>query len=111
VAPTLEHDAALGGDNFATVIDVGANKGQFAAYAHIRRPDALLICFEPLPEPRAKLQRVTAEQAEIDGCAVGAEPGEGRMHLASRTDSSSLLALRWNSRSTFAPSPSGRGLG
>ena len=94
VTATLDHDTALGRDSFATVIDVGANKGQFAVYARIRWPNARLICFEPLPNPRAKLVRVTGGQAEIHDCALGAEPGEGRMHLATRTDSSSLLALR-----------------
>jgi FkbM family methyltransferase len=93
VAATLEHDAALRNNDFATVIDVGANKGQFAVYARVRWPHARLICFEPLPAPRAKLARVTRGQAEIHHCALGAEPGEGRMHIASRADSSSLLAL------------------
>ncbi|MDG4594417.1 MAG: hypothetical protein P9F75_01770 [Candidatus Contendobacter sp.] len=45
VAATVEHDAALGADEFATVIDVGANKGQFATYALTRWPQARLICF------------------------------------------------------------------
>ena len=61
VAATLEHDSALGREHFATVIDVGANKGQFAIDARQRWPQARLICFEPLPAPapRAKLARVT----------------------------------------------------
>jgi hypothetical protein len=63
VAATLEHDDALGHDRFATVIDVGANKGQFAVYARTRWPSARLICFEPLPAPRATLARVTAGHA------------------------------------------------
>jgi len=63
VAATLEHDTALGHETFATVIDVGANKGQFAVYAGIRWPDARLICFEPLPGPRAKLARAEFTQA------------------------------------------------
>ena len=40
VAATLDHDVALGHDHFATVIDVGANKGQFAVYARTRWPHA-----------------------------------------------------------------------
>jgi FkbM family methyltransferase len=107
VAATLEHDAALGRDHFATVIDVGANKGQFAVYARVRWPRARLICFEPLPAPRAKLQRVTRGQAEIHDCALGAEPGEGRMHLATRTDSSSLLALGERQKAIFRMEESG----
>jgi FkbM family methyltransferase len=107
VAATLDHDTALGHDSFATVIDVGANKGQFAVYARIRWPNARLICFEPLPKPRAKLVRVTRGQAEIHDCALGAEPGEGRMHLASRTDSSSLLALGARQKAIFGMEESG----
>ncbi|WP_323696904.1 FkbM family methyltransferase [Thiorhodovibrio litoralis] len=71
VAATLEHDTALGQERFATVIDVGANKGQFATYARLRWPRARLICFEPLPAPRAVLERVTRRQAKIHTCALG----------------------------------------
>ncbi|MGB5833084.1 MAG: FkbM family methyltransferase [Thiohalocapsa sp.] len=107
VAATLEHDTALGRDTFATVIDVGANKGQFAVYARTRWPAARLICFEPLPGPRAKLVRVTSGQAEIHDCALGSAPGEGRMHLASRTDSSSLLALGARQKAIYGMEESG----
>jgi len=107
VAATLEHDTALGHETFATVIDVGANKGQFAVYAGIRWPDARLICFEPLPGPRAKLARVTSGHAECHDCALGSAPGEGQMHLASRTDSSSLLALGARQKAIFRMEASG----
>lgn len=101
VAATLEHDTALGRDSFATVIDVGANKGQFAVYAQMRWPQARLICFEPLLGPRAKLAHVTRGRAEIHDCALGAAPGEGQMHLATRTDSSSLLVLGVRQKAIF----------
>ncbi len=107
VAATLDHDTALGRDTFATVIDVGANKGQFAVYARTRWPEARLICFEPIPEPRAKLLRVTRGQAEINDCALGAAAGEGRMHLATRTDSSSLLALGVRQKAIYGMEESG----
>jgi FkbM family methyltransferase len=107
VAATFDHDSALGRDSYATVIDVGANKGQFAIYARIRWPNAQLICFEPLPEPRAKLVHVTRGRAEIHDCALGAEAGEGRMHIATRTDSSSLLALGARQKEIFGMEESG----
>jgi FkbM family methyltransferase len=107
VAATLEHDIALGRDTFATVIDVGANKGQFAVYARIRWPKARLICFEPLPEPRARLMRVTRGQDEIHDCALGAAPGEGHMHLATRPDSSSLLPLGSRQKAIYGMEESG----
>jgi hypothetical protein len=36
VAAILNRDTAPGHDHFATVIDVGANKGRFAVYARTR---------------------------------------------------------------------------
>nr|WP_300988344.1 FkbM family methyltransferase [Thiocapsa sp.] len=72
-----------------------------------RWPKARLICFEPLPGPRAKLARVTRGQAEIHDCAPGAAPGEGRMHLATRTDSSSLLALGARQKAIYGMEESG----
>lgn len=107
VAATLDHDVALGRESFNTVIDVGANKGQFAVYSRLRWPQARLICFEPLPAPRAKLARVTQGRAEIHACALGATPGEGQMHLATRVDSSSLLALGARQKSIFGMDESG----
>ena len=108
VAATVEHAVALGRDTFATVIDVGANKGQFAVYARTRWPRARLICFEPLPAPRAKLARVTQGRAEIHDCALGAAPGEGQMHLATREDSSSLLALGTRQKAIFGMEEQGQ---
>jgi FkbM family methyltransferase len=107
VAATLDHDAALGREQFATVIDVGANKGQFATYVRLRWPEARLVCFEPLPGPRATLVRVTRGRAEIHDCALGAAPGEGRMHLATRTDSSSLLAMGARQKAIYGMEESG----
>lgn len=40
-----------------TVIDVGANKGQFAKYIKPLFPEAHLYCFEPLPEPFKELKK------------------------------------------------------
>ncbi|WPL19377.1 methyltransferase, FkbM family [Thiorhodovibrio winogradskyi] len=107
VAATLEHDSALGRERFAAVIDVGANKGQFATYARLRWPRARLICFEPLPEPRATLARVTRGRAEIQACALGAAPGEGELHLATRADYSSLLALGERQKTLFGMDEAG----
>ena len=107
VAATVEHSAALGGDQFATVIDVGANKGQFAVFAANRWPHARLVCFEPLSGPRAKLVRVTRGRAEIHDCALGFSAGEGEMRLASRVDSSSLLPLGARQKAIFGMKETG----
>lgn len=76
-------------------------------HARLRWPQARLICFEPLPEPRAKLVRVTRVRAEFHACTLGAAPGTGQTHLASRADSSSLLALGARQKSIFGMDESG----
>lgn len=107
VAATVEHGAAFRKDVFATVIDVGANKGQFAVFAVHRWPYARLICFEPLPGPRATLARATRGLADIHGCALGSGAGEATMHVASREDSSSLLPLGARQKAIFGMQESG----
>jgi len=93
VVPGFEHGTAFVGREFSTVLDVGANKGQFAVFARRRWPRARLICFEPLPEPRRRLSKLLRSGIEIHPIALGNYEGEAEMHLASREDSSSLLAL------------------
>jgi FkbM family methyltransferase len=93
VAPGIEHRAALAGLRPATVIDVGANKGQFAYLAETLWPSAQIVCFEPLPGPRARLTELMGERARIYDCALGQTEGSATIHIASREDSSSLLPL------------------
>ena len=50
--PFLQHR------NIRTVIDVGANEGQFAAMIHRQIPDARVISFEPIPSCHDKLNQV-----------------------------------------------------
>jgi FkbM family methyltransferase len=101
VLATMDHRAALGRFQFGSVIDIGANKGQFAAFAMATWPQAKLFCFEPLPEPRAKLAAVTAGRAQVFDCALGEEEGVAVMHVASRADSSSLLPLGERQKTMF----------
>ena len=93
VVPGFEHGAAFVGKDFASVLDIGANKGQFAAFAKHRWPHAKIICFEPLPGPRHRLTSLLGDRAAVHAVALGQTNGEAEMHLASREDSSSLLAL------------------
>src|ERR1700730_7725 len=58
VAPTIEHDAALAGLRVNTVIDVGANKGQFSLLTKRLFPTARICAFEPLPRPAQIFRRV-----------------------------------------------------
>jgi len=51
-------DTLLGLRNipFRTIIDVGANRGQFAERVTVMFPHAQVYCFEPLPGPFADLK-------------------------------------------------------
>lgn len=93
VAATVEHHAALAGHDYATVIDVGANNGQFAHFASRQWPHATLHCFEPQPAPRAKIAQLLGGRVTLHACALGSAEGMADLHLASRSDSSSLLPL------------------
>jgi len=88
----------------ATVLDVGANRGQFAAYVRNFYPAARLFCFEPLPGPFQKLQQWAAGQEKITtfNLALGETEGTATMfqHLDHST-SSSLLATTELSKTLY----------
>jgi FkbM family methyltransferase len=81
--------------NVRTVIDVGANQGQFARLISGFFPIAQLHCFEPLDEPFGKLAAWAATQKGRVHChqlALGDREGEAEIHVHEQhTPSSSLL--------------------
>jgi len=95
VAPSIEHRAALAGRLFATIVDVGANRGQFALFARILNHEAAIFAFEPLEAPRRVCERLFARDARmtIKDVAIGASQHGAVMFVAARDDSSSLLAV------------------
>ena len=88
VVPGVEHGRSLVGHNFATVLDVGDNKGRIAAFARRRWPLARLICFGPLPGPVDRLKDILGADVEVRPFALGSCEGNAFMHLASREDNS-----------------------
>ncbi len=79
----------------ATVLDVGANKGQFSRAAATAFPGARIIAFEPLEAVAAEWRRHLADvaTAEIHVCALGAEDATVAFHPHEYTLSSSVLPL------------------
>lgn len=81
---------------FGTVVDVGANSGQFARFAFRFFPHAEFYCFEPLEEPFRQLTKWAETQNDQVRCirvALGAQEGEIEMHRHdNHSYSSSLLA-------------------
>jgi FkbM family methyltransferase len=93
VAASVEHSVIPFGENFATVLDVGASRGQFALFSRANFPNARIICFEPQPGPAGDLRRVLGGRVELIGSALGPEKGEAEMNVSARDDSSSLRAI------------------
>ena len=95
VAASAEHLRALGALRINTVVDVGANVGQFSLLARRLYPAARIVAFEPLPTSAATFKRVFAgdDRVVLHSCAVGKERGIATMHISAALDSSSLLPI------------------
>ncbi len=94
VFPSFEHAHVPFASDFATVVDAGTSRGQFALFALWRFPDARLICFEPLPGAAAVATDVLpANRVELHAIALGASAGKSTFHVSSHDDSSSLLPI------------------
>jgi FkbM family methyltransferase len=91
-----------------TVLDIGANAGQFATFIVPRFPLARLYCFEPLPRPFAKLVAWAKTQngrVVPLNCALG--DTEGWLQMREHVDhdySSSFLEATELSHSYFPKS-------
>ena len=96
VAGGVEHTVVLSQiEGCHTVVDIGANRGQFALAVREILPDTNIFSFEPLPEPAAIFARVFADdsRARLFQSAIGTEAGESIIHVSGRDDSSSLLPI------------------
>ena len=80
---------------FQTIVDIGANKGQFAMKISEFFPKAKLYCFEPLPEPFEALSAWSESRkgrVELFNLAIGDKNKEVEIYLhQNHSPSSSLL--------------------
>ncbi|MDP2785658.1 MAG: FkbM family methyltransferase [Sulfurimicrobium sp.] len=98
----VEHKAALS-RSLSTVVDIGANRGQFALAARAFSR-ANVVSFEPLPEVAAIFQKVFSDDpaVKLHVAAIGEKAEKKLMHLSARDDSSSLLEIG-EAQSDFFP--------
>lgn len=93
-----------------TVLDIGANTGQFARLVHAVFPDAAIYSFEPLPdcfEPLAKALPGVLHFHPVN-CALGAEEGTLEFRRAAHTPSSSFLPMTSLHKEAFPESGAGQ---
>jgi len=96
VAAGVEHIRVLGNlGSVRAIVDVGANRGQFALAARHVFPQARIVSFEPLAGPAALWRAVFAgdERAQLIEAAIAPQLGESEIHVSARDDSSSLLPI------------------
>lgn len=77
-----------------TIIDVGANRGQFALASHYFFPEADLHCFEPIPGHARVLKQRFARYPgiQIENKAMGAAAGFAEFHISEYDHLSSFVA-------------------
>ena len=95
IAAAIEHEKHLRFLKCATVVDVGANRGQFGLVARKLYPQARLYFFEPLPEIADVLESLFRDdlRTQVQRFAVGDKSGNELINIAGRDDSSSLLTV------------------
>jgi FkbM family methyltransferase len=95
VAAGAEHRLVLKGTIFDFIVDVGANRGQFALVARKVFPKARILSFEPLVEPIQIFKRVFERDHNITlyPFAIGREKTNSTIHITKEDDSSSMLPV------------------
>jgi FkbM family methyltransferase len=104
VAAAVEHEPLLKSLRFNTVVDIGANRGQFALAARHCNPQARIIAFEPLVGPANKFRKVLDADPLIvlHPVAIGPAASSAKMHVTAEDDSSSLLPITELQQSLFS---------
>lgn len=95
VAASTEHDDILGGLDVETVVDIGANRGQFALCARRLFPQAQVFSFEPLEKPASTYLKVFEgdPRTQLFRTAIADKQGAASMHVSRWDVSSSLLPI------------------
>lgn len=88
-SPLMHHQITV-------LIDVGANKGQYARDCRKQGYKGKIVSFEPLPETYEVLSGFAKKDqfwSVHDRCAIGAESGETEINIAQNSLSSSILPM------------------
>lgn len=95
-SPMIRLAMLLEGIRTKTVIDIGANEGQFATDLRAAGYRGRIVSVEPLAAAHAALAKTAARDGQwtvADRCAVGAAAGKATLHVAGNSVSSSLRAM------------------
>jgi FkbM family methyltransferase len=95
VAAAIEHVGAMRATPAATIIDVGANIGQFSLMVRAIHPHATIHAFEPLRAMADTYEQLFAGDSRVTlhRCAAGASASVAEINVSKQPDSSSLLPI------------------
>lgn len=95
VGAAIEHQRALSSLPIRTVVDIGANVGQFSLLARSLYPSATIYAFEPQADAARSFAKlfVGDERTILFQSAVGSRGGQAQLHVSRQHDSSSLLPI------------------
>ncbi|UJL31497.1 FkbM family methyltransferase [Mycolicibacterium vanbaalenii] len=110
VAASTEHLQAIAASQANSLIDAGANKGQFSLAFRSIRPNAPIVAFEPLPSASATYERVFAHDpyTRLLPYALSDREEQAQFYVTDRTDSSSLLKPGTRQERAFGVRPASR---
>jgi FkbM family methyltransferase len=93
--PELDELQFLSKLKIRTVLDIGANTGQFATQARQLLPEAVIHCFDPVREAYNSLSRLAAKDPRMFAynVALGEEEKDVVMEVNEYTPSSSILHM------------------
>ena len=95
VAASVEQSNFLRNIDCKTVVDIGANRGQYSLAVRHFMPDSKVIAFEPLIKPAEVFRQIFSEDSQVAlrNIAIGPEEKNVSMHVSGKDDSSSLLPI------------------
>ncbi|RPI95339.1 MAG: FkbM family methyltransferase [Chloroflexi bacterium] len=94
-AAGVEHGPVLQSLQCGCVVDIGANRGQFALISRRIFPQAEIHAFEPLEEPARTFKTIFGNDPNVHfhPYAIGREEKTSTIHVTKDDDSSSLLPV------------------
>jgi FkbM family methyltransferase len=94
-AAGTEHRSPLQGLLINFIVDIGANRGQFALISRKVFPQATIHSVEPLEEPAQIFKKVFRNDPKVflHPCAIGRANTTATIHITREDDSSSLLPI------------------
>lgn len=103
VAAGVEHEGLLRMLSCNSIVDIGANRGQFALVSRKAFPSKDIFSFEPLEKPSEIFEKVFKNDLHtyLYRCAIGQERKIANIHISKDDDSSSLLMVSDRQKELF----------